>query len=73
MANLSKSKKYTTADERRASIDSAYQACAVNTPITVEAMAEYLDVTKRCVRDRLNEMKDVYWVKGGIVGKIANR
>ena len=36
-------------------------------------MAEYLDVTKRCVRDRLNEMKDVYWVKGGIVGKIENR
>ena len=73
MANLSKSKKYTTADERRASIDSAYQACSVSTPITVEAMAEYLDVTKRCVRDRLNEMKDVYWVKGGIVGKIENR
>ena len=73
MANLSKSKKYTTADERRASIDSAYQACSVSTPITVEAMAEYLDVTKRCVRDRLNEMKDVYWVKGGIVGRIENR
>ena len=40
----------------------------VETPITVTAMAEYLGVTERCVRDRLREAKDTYWVKSGTVG-----
>ena len=71
MANLSKSKKYTTIDERRSSVESAYQACSINPPVTVQAMAEYIEVTNRCMRDRLNEMKDVFWVKGGIVGRVG--
>ena len=71
MANLSKSKKYTTADERRSSVESAYQACSINPPVTVQAMAEYIEVTNRCMRDRLNEMKDIFWVKGGIVGRVG--
>ena len=71
MANLSKSKKYTTAEERRSSVESAYQACSINPPVTVQAMAEYIEVTNRCMRDRLNEMKDIFWVKGGIVGRMG--
>ena len=70
MGNLSKSRKYTTFEERKASIDTAYQACSIETPVTVDALAEYLGVSSRCVRDRLKEVKDDYWVKGGIVGKI---
>ena len=71
MGNLSKSRKYTTFEERKASIDMAFQVCSINTPVTVEAMAEYIGVSPRCVRDRLKEVKDEYWIKGGIVGKIA--
>lgn len=71
MANLSKSKKYTNSDERRASIDAAYQACSCNKIVTVTDMAEYLDLTPRCVRDRLNEMKDQYEVRKGVVVRIT--
>ena len=71
MANLSKSKKYTTSDDRRASIEAAYQACSCNPMVTVTDMAEYLDLTPRCVRDRLNEMKDQYSVHKGIVVRIT--
>ena len=70
MGNLSKSRKYTTFEERKESIDMAFQVCSINTPVTVEAMAEYIGVSPRCVRDRLKEVKDEYWIKGGIVGKI---
>ena len=69
MANLTKSRKYTTPEERKASIDAAYQVCSIETPVTLEAMAEYIGVTPRCVRDRLKEFKSEYWVKSGIVGK----
>lgn len=65
-----KNKKNTTAEERRESIDAAFQACSVEEPVTISAMAEYLGVTERCVRDRLKEVKDVYWSKNGTVGKI---
>ena len=69
MANLSKSKKYTTPEERKSSVDSAFDACSIETPVTIDAMADYMGVTSRCVRDRLKELKDHYWIKGGIVGR----
>ena len=70
MGNLTKSKKYTRAEDRRASIETAYQVLSAMPPVTVQAIADYLELTTRCVRDRLNEMKDDFWVKGGIVGRV---
>lgn len=70
MGNLKKSKKYTRAEDRHASIETAYQVLRAMPPVTVQAMADYLELTTRCVRDRLNEMKDDFWVKGGIVGRV---
>ena len=69
MGNLSKSRKYTRAEDRRASIETAFQVLSMSPPVTVQAIADYLELTNRCVRDRLNEMKDDFWVKGGIVGR----
>lgn len=69
MGNLSKSKKYTTAEERRYSIDVAYSACAVDEHVTVKDLADYIGVTERCVRDRLKEADDTYYVHQGIVSK----
>ena len=66
-ANLTKSKKYTSADERRTSIDSAFDACNMGDPVTVKDIAQYLGLTERCVRDRLKELSDSYWVHQGIV------
>lgn len=69
MGNLSKSRKYTRAEDRRASIETAFQVLSVSPPVTVQSIADYLELTNRCVRDRLNEMKEDFWVKGGIVGR----
>lgn len=69
MGNLSKSRKYTRAENRRASIETAFQVLSMSPPVTVQAIADYLELTNRCVRDRLNEMKEDFWVKGGIVGR----
>lgn len=66
-----KNRKCTSADERRESIDSAYNACSFEEPVTVKAMAEYIGVTERCVRDRLREFQNDYWCKGGMVGRNA--
>ena len=69
LGNLSRSRKYTTAEERRASIDTAYNACNFGEPVTVKDLAMYLDLTERCIRDRLKEMPDEYSVHHGIVFK----
>ena len=69
MGNLSKSRKYTRAEDRRASIETAFQILSMSPPVTVQSIADYLELTNRCVRDRLNEMKEDFWVKGGIVGR----
>ncbi|MCC8044887.1 MAG: AAA family ATPase [Clostridiales bacterium] len=68
-----KNRKTTTSEERKASLDSAFEACSIEQPVTVDAMAEYIGVTPRCVRDRINEFKKDYWCKGGIVGKVNKK
>jgi RecA-family ATPase len=72
MGNLSKSKKYTTAEERKASLDASYDVCSIETPVSLEALAEYMGVSTRCARDRVKEYKDEYVIKGGFVAKISN-
>lgn len=67
MNNLAKSKKYTTAEERRNSIDTAFDACNMGVPVTVRDLAQYLNLSERCIRDRLKELPDDYWVHQGIV------
>jgi RecA-family ATPase len=67
MANLVKSSKYTTPEERKISIDTAYDANYMGEPVTIKDIAEYLGVTERCVRDRLKELADEYWTHGGAV------
>ena len=66
-----RNRKSTTPEERRVSIVSAYRACSAELPVTVEAMAEFIGVTERCVRDRLKELKSEFWCRGGIVGLVS--
>lgn len=73
MGNLSKSKKYTTAEERKASIDAAYDICSIETPVSLESMAEYMGVSVRCARDRIKECRDEYVIKGGFVAKTGKK
>ena len=72
MANLSKSRKYTTPEERKAAVESAYRACSSEIPVPLKAMADYMGVSSRCARDRIKEFEDEYEIKGGYVRKIEN-
>ena len=71
MGNLSRSKKYTTAEERKASVDTAYDVCSIEMPVSLEAMAKYMEVSPRCARDRIKECGDEYVIKGGFVAKVS--
>ena len=67
--NLVRAGRYSTREERRSSVDRAYDALKPGGPVTVKAMAEFNGLTERCVRDRLKELDDRYWVRGGVVGR----
>ena len=56
--------------ERRESVMMATNACSIENPVTLSAMAEYLGLTERRVRDRLKELNGEYVCKGGIILKI---
>nr|DAZ62510.1 MAG TPA: Regulatory protein repA [Caudoviricetes sp.] len=72
MANLSKSRKYTTPEERKAAVESAYRACSSEVPVPLKAMADYMGVSSRCARDRIKEFDDEYEIKGGYMRKLEN-
>ncbi len=42
-------------NERKQSVESAFEACGIEGDITVQAMAEYMGVSEKTVRNRLNE------------------
>jgi RecA-family ATPase len=71
-ANLKKSKKYTTQEDRKASLDTAFDACNIGGPVLVKDMAEYLGLSDRCVRDRVKEFPDDYSLYQGVVSRINN-
>ena len=62
-----RNRKATTPQQRRESVDAAYDACSIDLPVTLKAMAEYAEISERCMRDRLKEASDSYTVKGGFV------
>lgn len=54
--------------ERKEAIETAYSACTIDGDVTVEAMAEYLGVTEKTVRNRIKEHGD-FWIDEGKVGR----
>ena len=65
-----KNRKFTTSDQRRASVINAYNACKTSdAPVTIEEMAKSAGVTVRCMRDRLKEAEDIFKTKKGKVWK----
>ena len=64
-------KKKTDAErknERKNSLETAFEACGIDDKVTVKAMAEYLGVTEKTVRNRLKEHGG-FWIDEGQVGK----
>ena len=70
-ANLSKSPNRTTPESRASSVSAAYYALNTDPkmPVTVQEMAEYMGVTVRTARSRIDETGE-YEVKKGCVSKI---
>lgn len=54
--------------EKAQSLETAFNCCAENGKTTVSALAEYLGVSEKTVRRRLEESKQ-YWVSDGDVGR----
>ena len=64
-------KKKTDAErknERKNSLETAFEACEIDDKVTVNAMAEYMGVTEKTVRNRLKEHGG-FWIDEGQVGK----
>lgn len=72
LGNLSKSSKRVSEDDRANSIRMAYEACAMNPPVTVKAMADYLAITEKTARVRIKELQEEFWIAQGVVGKVKN-
>lgn len=64
-------KKKTDAErknERKNSLETAFEACGIDDKVTVKSMAEYMGVTEKTVRNRLKEHGG-FWIDEGQVGK----
>ena len=64
-------KKKTDAErknERKNSLETAFEACGIDDKVTVKAMAEYMGVTEKTVRNRLKEHGG-FWIDEGQIGK----
>ena len=74
IANLTKSGNYSTPESRRTAIDNAYDALSIdeNVQITINDIAEYLDISARTVKRHLAELKDSYNCTNGVVKRLKN-
>lgn len=54
-AETNKKRKKDRRTERREAVEAAYEACSIDEDVTVHAMAEYMGVTERTVRNRIRE------------------
>ena len=64
-------KKKTDAErknERKNSLETAFEACGIDDKVTVKAMAEYMGVSEKTVRRRLKEHGE-FWIDEGQIGK----
>ena len=54
--------------ERKETVETAYEMCKIEGEVSVKSMAEYLGVTEKTVRSRLKEHGG-FWIDEGQVGK----
>ncbi|MDP3936826.1 MAG: AAA family ATPase [Deltaproteobacteria bacterium] len=60
--------KESKAAERKRAVEVAYEACGIEGEITVEAIAEYMGVTTKTVKNRIKEHGG-FEIDGNVVGK----
>lgn len=54
--------------ERKTSVETAFEACGIEGNVTLAALAEYMGVTEKTVRNRLKEHGG-FWIDEGNVGR----
>lgn len=55
-------------EERKKALELAYEACGIDEKITVDSLAEYMGISDKTVRRRINEHGG-FWIDEGEVGK----
>lgn len=55
-------------DERKESLETAFDACMIDGKVTLSGMAEYMGVTEKTVRNRIKEHGG-FWIDDNEVGK----
>ena len=65
--NLANSSKFTTKDDRKDKLDSAFRSLEKHPPVLVSAMAEKLHVTDKTIRNYIKEFSDEYHCDNGVV------
>ena len=71
LANLSKSSKRTSRDDRKEMLDTAFNMCAESGFTHVSDMAEYLGVDEKTIRRYLGEFKQFYKSERGVVSRVT--
>ncbi len=68
-ANLSRSSKRTTVEERKAALDTAFEVCSIQPPVKIKDIAEYTELNEKTIRRYLAEFSDYYWIENGVIGR----
>ena len=71
-ANLGKSSKRVSREDRQAAFNKAFEALSENgRPVKITDMAKKMNVTQQTVRNRFEELQDQYWMENKMIGKLA--
>jgi len=71
-ANLGKSSKRISREDRQAAFHKAFEALSENgRPVKITDMARTMKVTQQTVRNRFEELQDQYWMENKMIGKLA--
>ena len=62
-----KEKRGNSKDNRREEFDKAFDILAFEEDVKVNDLAEYLEVSDRTIRSRVNEFKEEYELKNGVI------
>jgi hypothetical protein len=73
--NFEKNKRKSPAEikkEQNESLETAYEACSIDDKVTLDALAEYMGITDRTVRNRIKGHGG-FWIVNGEVGIIPDK
>lgn len=71
LANLSKSGKRTTKDDRKHNLDSSFNVCVENGIAKLIDMAEYIGLSDKSIRRYVKEFSDEYRLENGVVVRLC--